>query len=127
MSKIRDVPLPVIAALDRTRESSVGAVIKRALTALGDGGLDLEASVKRLTSYVDEGWLVAETEQNPIHNPRLDMAKIGRKELLRVMAVAGNEVIRSRIGTPGRMVRIARHLKGRRARRFRTALSHASV
>ncbi|WP_119255250.1 myo-inosose-2 dehydratase [Shinella zoogloeoides] len=90
----KDVRLPVIAALDRTKESFLDAVIKGAFTVPGDGSLDFEAIVKRLASHGYEGWFVVEAEQDPTHNPPLGMAKIGHKELLRVMAAAGYEVVR---------------------------------
>ena len=90
----KDVRLPVIAALDRTRDSFLDAVIKGAFTVPGDGDLDFEAIVKRLASHGYEGWFVVEAEQDPTHNPPLDMAKIGHRELLRVMAAAGYKVIR---------------------------------
>ena len=90
----KDVRLPVIAALDRTRDSFLDAVIKGAFTVPGDGDLDFEAIVKRLASHGYEGWFVVEAEQDPTRNPPLDMAKTGHRELLRVMAAAGYEVIR---------------------------------
>jgi inosose dehydratase len=90
----KDVRLPVIAALDRTRESFLDAVIKGAFTVPGDGDLDFETIVKRLASHGYEGWFVVEAEQDPTHNPPLAMAKIGHRELLRVMAAAGYEVLR---------------------------------
>ncbi|MEP7453543.1 myo-inosose-2 dehydratase [Phyllobacterium sp. SB3] len=89
----KDVRLPVIEALDRTKESFLDAVIKGAFTVPGDGGLDFEVIVKRLASYGYEGWFVVEAEQDPASNPPLEMAKIGHKELLRVMAAAGYEVV----------------------------------
>ncbi|QFY63520.1 myo-inosose-2 dehydratase (plasmid) [Rhizobium grahamii] len=89
----KDVRLPVINALDRTKESFLDAVIKGAFTVPGDGSLDFDAIVKRLASYGYEGWFVVEAEQDPIANPPLEMAKVGHKELLRVMAAAGYEVV----------------------------------
>jgi len=89
----KDVRLPVINALDRERESFLDAVIKGAFTVPGDGSLDFETIVKRLASYGYEGWFVVEAEQDPGPNPPLDMAKIGHKELLRVMAAAGYDVV----------------------------------
>ena len=90
----KDVRLPVIDALDRTRESFLDAVIKGAFTVPGDGSLNFEAIVKRLASCGYQGWFVVEAEQDPTHNPPLGMAKIGYTELLRVMAAAGYEVVR---------------------------------
>ncbi|MCP8894618.1 myo-inosose-2 dehydratase [Shinella daejeonensis] len=89
----KDVRMPVIEALDRTRESFLDAVIKGAFTVPGDGSLDFEAIVKRLAAYGYEGWFVIEAEQDPVKNPPLQMARIGHKELMRVMAAAGYVVV----------------------------------
>jgi inosose dehydratase len=89
----KDVRMDVINDLDRSKESFLDAVIKGAFTVPGDGSLDFEAIVKRLASYGYEGWFVVEAEQDPIKNPPLEMAKIGHRELLRVMAAAGYDVV----------------------------------
>lgn len=89
----KDVRMGVINALDRTKESFLDAVIKGAFTVPGDGSLDFEAIVKKLASYSYEGWFVVEAEQDPVKSPPLEMAKIGHKELLRVMAAAGYTVV----------------------------------
>jgi inosose dehydratase len=89
---VKDVRREVIDGLDRTKESFLDAVIKGAFTVPGDGSLDFEAIVKKLASYGYEGWFVVEAEQDPAKSPPLKMAKIGHKELLRVMAAAGYEV-----------------------------------
>ena len=39
-----------------------------------------------------EGWFVVEAEQDPVKHPPLEMAKVGHKELMRVMAAAGYSV-----------------------------------
>jgi inosose dehydratase len=88
----KDVRMPVIEALDRTRESFLDAVVKGAFTVPGDGSLDFEAIVKRLASHGYEGWFVVEAEQDPKVSPPLEMAKLGHKELLRVMGAAGYTV-----------------------------------
>ena len=89
----KDVRLPVIDALDRSTESFLDAVVKGAFTVPGDGSLDFEAIVKRCAQYGYEGWFVVEAEQDPKANPPLAMAQKGHKELLRVMAAAGYEVV----------------------------------
>jgi inosose dehydratase len=89
----KDVRMGVIDVLDRSRESFLDAVVKGAFTVPGDGSLDFEAIVKRLASYGYEGWFVVEAEQDPKAHPPLEMAKTGHKELLRVMALAGYEVV----------------------------------
>ena len=89
----KDVRMEVINKLDRTKESFLDAVIKGAFTVPGDGSLDFEAIVKKLASYGYEGWFVVEAEQDPVKSPPLEMAKIGHKELLRVMAEAGYTVV----------------------------------
>ncbi len=89
----KDVRKTVIDGLDRSRESFLDAVVKGAFTVPGDGSLDFEAIVKRSASYGYEGWFVVEAEQDPKVSPPLEMAKKGHKELLRVMAAAGYEVL----------------------------------
>jgi len=88
----KDIRREVVEKLDRSRESFLDAVIKGAFTVPGDGSLDFEAIVKRLASYGYEGWFVVEAEQDPVKSPPLEMAKIGHRELLRVMAAAGYTV-----------------------------------
>jgi inosose dehydratase len=90
----KDVRMDVINKLDRSRESFLDAVVKGAFTVPGDGNLDFSAIVAKLASYGYEGWFVVEAEQDPIANPPLKMARIGHAELLRVMALAGYEVVR---------------------------------
>lgn len=89
----KDVRKDVIDSLDRSRESFLDAVVKGAFTVPGDGSLDFEAIVKRCASYGYEGWFVVEAEQDPKISPPLEMAQKGHKELLRVMAAAGYEVV----------------------------------
>ena len=89
----KDIRQDVISGLDRTRESFLDAVIKGAFTVPGDGSLDFETIVRRLASHGYEGWFVVEAEQDPVKNPPLQMAKVGHKELLRVMAAAGYVVV----------------------------------
>ncbi len=89
----KDVRMDVINGLDRSRESFLNAVMKGAFTVPGDGSLDFESIVKRCASYGYEGWFVVEAEQDPKVSPPLAMAQKGHKELLRVMAAAGYEVV----------------------------------
>jgi len=88
----KDVRMAVIEGLDRSRESFLDAVVKGAFTVPGDGSLDFKAIVKRLAGHGYEGWFVVEAEQDPKVSPPLEMAKIGHKELLRVMDAAGYRV-----------------------------------
>ena len=88
----KDVRMAVIDGLDRTKESFLDAVVKGAFTVPGDGSLDFETIVKRLAAYGYEGWFVVEAEQDPKLSPPLEMARIGHKELLRVMDAAGYTV-----------------------------------
>jgi len=85
----KDVRRGVIEKLDRTRESFLDAVVKGAFTVPGDGSLDFAAIVARLASYGYEGWFVVEAEQDPVKAPPLEMAKIGHRALVRVLAEAG--------------------------------------
>lgn len=89
----KDVRMDVINALDRSRDSFLDAVIKGAFTVPGDGSLDFEAIVKKLASYGYEGWFVVEAEQDPKKAPPLEMARIGYRELVRVLTAAGYEVV----------------------------------
>lgn len=89
----KDVRMEVIERLDRSRESFLDAVVKGAFTVPGDGSLDFVAIVRRLASYGYEGWFVVEAEQDPKASPPLEMAKMGHEELLRVVALAGYEVV----------------------------------
>jgi len=88
----KDVRGAVMAAVDKTRESFLDAVIRGVFTVPGDGSLDFEAMVRSLAGKGYEGWFVVEAEQDPVANPPLEMAKVGHKELIRVMEVAGYEV-----------------------------------
>ncbi|MGR3749981.1 MULTISPECIES: myo-inosose-2 dehydratase [unclassified Paracoccus (in: a-proteobacteria)] len=90
----KDTRRSVLDGLDRSQESFLDAVIKGAFTVPGDGSLDFEAIVTALGAKGYEGWFVVEAEQDPVANPPLDMAKKGQKELLRVMASAGYEVVK---------------------------------
>jgi inosose dehydratase len=89
----KDVRGGVIEKLDRTRESFLDAVVKGAFTVPGDGSLDFASIVGRLASHGYEGWFVVEAEQDPKVSPPLEMAKKGHVELMRVMALAGYEVV----------------------------------
>lgn len=90
----KDIRKAVVDGLDRTRESFLDAVIKGAFTVPGDGDLDFQAIVQALADKGYEGWFVVEAEQDPVANPPLEMAKKGHRELLRVMAAAGYEVVK---------------------------------
>ena len=93
----KDIRRAVVDALDRGRESFLDAVIKGAFTVPGDGSLDFEAIVTALAAKGYEGWFVVEAEQDPEANPPLEMAQKGHRELLRVMAAAGYEVIGAKV------------------------------
>ena len=89
----KDVRMGVIDALDRSKESFLDAVVKGAFTVPGDGSLDFEAIVKRLAGHGYEGWFVVEAEQDPKTAPPLEWSTRGNKELHRVMALAGYQVV----------------------------------
>ena len=89
----KDVRMDVIDRLDRGKESFLDAVVKGAFTVPGDGSLDFAAIVGRLASHGYEGWFVVEAEQDPKVSPPLEMARKGHIELMRVMALAGYEVV----------------------------------
>ncbi|MGV7219545.1 myo-inosose-2 dehydratase [Bradyrhizobium sp. UFLA05-112] len=89
----KDIRSNVIDKLDRRRESFLDAVVKGAFTVPGDGSLDFAAIIAHLSSYGYEGWFVVEAEQDPKISPPLAMAKKGHVELMRLMALAGYEVV----------------------------------
>ena len=89
----KDVRMPVINALDRSRDSFLDAVVKGAFTVPGDGSLDFAAIVKRCAAYGYQGWFVVEAEQDPKKAPPLEWSTKGHAELMRVMALAGYEVV----------------------------------
>ena len=89
----KDIRQSVVDGLDRSKESFLDAVVKGAFTVPGDGSLDFEAIVKSLAGKGYEGWFVVEAEQDPKVSPPLEMAIKGHKELMRVMAAAGYEVV----------------------------------
>ena len=89
----KDVRMDVVDGLDRSKESFLDAVVKGAFTVPGDGSLDFEAIVQKLSGYGYEGWFVVEAEQDPKASPPLKMAHIGHKELMRVMTAAGYTVV----------------------------------
>ena len=83
----------VIDKLDRSKQSFLDAVALGAFTVPGDGSLDFGAIVKRFADHGYEGWFVVEAEQDPKISPPLAMAKKGHAELVRVMALAGYQVV----------------------------------
>ena len=90
----KDIGKAVIDGLDRTKDSFHDAVVKGAFTVPSDGSLNFEAIANKLASHGYQGWFVAEAEQDPKASPPLAMAQKGHKELLRVMAAPGYEVVR---------------------------------
>lgn len=90
----KDIRADVVNGLNRDRDSFLDAVVEGAFTVPGDGSLDFEAIVKALADKGYEGWFVVEAEQDPVANPPLEMARTGHRELLRVMAAAGYEVVK---------------------------------
>lgn len=90
---VKDVRASVLAAVDPARDSFLDAVVRGVFTVPGDGALDFGAIVARLADHGHEGWFVVEAEQDPRQNPPLRMAQVGHAELMRVMAVAGYDVV----------------------------------
>ena len=89
---VKDIRRSVVDALDRSKQSFLDAVALGAFTVPGDGSLDFAAIVQLLADYGYEGWFVVEAEQDPRKNPPLEMARVGYKELMRVMTAAGYTV-----------------------------------
>jgi inosose dehydratase len=89
----KDVRQAVIDGLDRSRESFLDAVVKGAFTVPGDGSLDFRAIIGRLADHGYEGWFVVEAEQDPRTAPPLPTSAKGNRELRRLLAEAGYEVV----------------------------------
>jgi len=89
---VKDVRMPVIEKLDRTKQSFLDAVALGAFTVPGDGSLDFGRIVQKFADYGYEGWFVVEAEQDPRKAPPRKMAQIGHKELMRAMTAAGYTV-----------------------------------
>jgi inosose dehydratase len=90
----KDIRQGVLDTLDWSKDSFLDAVIKGAFTVPGDGSLDFQAIVQRLADHGYQGWFVVEAEQDPKANPPLRMAQVGHAELMRVMTLAGYEVVK---------------------------------
>ncbi|MHA1189030.1 MAG: myo-inosose-2 dehydratase [Alphaproteobacteria bacterium] len=88
----KDVRADVIAALDRTSESFLDAVLKGAFTVPGDGALDFGEIVMRLADAGYEGWFVVEAEQDPVKAPPLEYARIGHEALVEALNAAGYDI-----------------------------------
>lgn len=89
---VKDIRRAVIDGLDRASASFLDSVVKGAFTVPGDGSLNFTEIVSRLARYGYEGWFVVEAEQDPVSNPPLEMARIGHKEMRRVLAASGYTV-----------------------------------
>jgi inosose dehydratase len=86
---MKDVRGPVIAGLDRSRQSFLDAVLEGAFTVPGDGAIDFMAVVQRLADLGYEGWFVVEAEQDPAKAPPAEYAGIGFRTLTAALARAG--------------------------------------
>jgi inosose dehydratase len=89
----KDVRGGVMAAIDRTRQSFLDAVVLGVFTVPGDGSLDFGAIVRRLAGHGYEGWFVVEAEQDPKKAPPLKMAEIGHNALVRLLGEAGYTIV----------------------------------
>ncbi len=89
----KDIRANVINKLDRRRASFLDAVLKGAFTVPGDGSLDFAALIQRMADNGYKGWFVVEAEQDPVKAPPLEYAKIGHKELVRVLSQAGYAIV----------------------------------
>ncbi len=89
----KDVRQPVIDRLSWERDSFLDAVVKGAFTVPGDGSLDFRAIIRRLADHGYEGWFVVEAEQDPRKAPPLPTSAKGNRELSRLLAEAGYEIV----------------------------------
>jgi inosose dehydratase len=90
---VKDVRQSVLDGLDRATDSFLDAVVKGVFTVPGDGDLPFGKIVHRLADFGYQGWFVVEAEQDPRENPPLEMAKVGYKELQRILSAVEYEVI----------------------------------
>lgn len=86
---VKDVRDPVIASLDRSRQSFLDAVLAGAFTVPGDGSIDFGPVTKRLAEIGYEGWFVVEAEQDPAKAPPAEYAAIGYRALYGALRRAG--------------------------------------
>ena len=84
---------PIGEQVRREGLSFLDGVKKGTFTVPGDGVIDFRPVFKLLDEHGYKGWMVVEAEQDPVANPPLEMARKGHAELLRVMALAGYEVV----------------------------------
>ena len=88
----KDVRGPVIAGLDRERQSFLDAVLEGAFTVPGDGAIDFAAVCRRLADAGYQGWFVVEAEQDPAKAPPAEYARIGHRALSAALAAAGYQI-----------------------------------
>lgn len=88
----KDVRGPVIAGLDRERQSFLDAVLEGAFTVPGDGAIDFAAVCRRLADAGYQGWFVVEAEQDPAKAPPAEYARIGHRALSAALVAAGYQI-----------------------------------
>lgn len=88
----KDVRGPVIAGLDRERQSFLDAVLEGAFTVPGDGAIDFAKVCRRLADAGYQGWFVVEAEQDPAKAPPAEYARIGHRALSAALAAAGYQI-----------------------------------
>ena len=88
----KDVRGPVIAGLDRERQSFLDAVLEGAFTVPGDGAIDFAAVCRRLADAGYQGWFVVEAEQDPAKAPPAEYARIGHRALSTALVAAGYQI-----------------------------------
>jgi inosose dehydratase len=85
----KDVRRNVLAAIDRERDSFLGAVLKGVFTVPGDGTIDFTAITAKLAAAGYSGWFIVEAEQDPATAPPLEYARIGHRALTAALEQAG--------------------------------------
>ena len=83
----KDVREAVRAAADAQDWSFLDAVVAGVYTVPGDGAVDFRAVLHALHGY--SGWIVIEAEQDPARAPPLAYARLGYRNLSRMLAEAG--------------------------------------
>lgn len=88
----KDVRDPVLARLDRDRQSFLDAVLAGTFTVPGDGAIDFNTVVQRLADVGYQGWFIVEAEQDPAKAPPAEYAVIGYRALSAALRKAGYQI-----------------------------------
>tara|TARA_B100000287_G_scaffold324221_1_gene308312 strand:+ start:200 stop:1096 length:897 start_codon:yes stop_codon:yes gene_type:complete len=88
----KDIRAPILSIIDKDKESFLDSVLKGVFTVPGDGLIDYEGVIRKLSAVRYEGWIVIEAEQDPIKANPLMYAKKGYAELEHALQNVGYEI-----------------------------------